>query len=100
MDLYGTRRVMDTTSHEVANQYLRFGWNLVNQYVVDATEDRPAEIHFVLASVRHLEDTQVLVMLDDIEQVNEHLNLGWRLIDKQITSSDDPSRRHETIQFV
>ena len=65
MNIEGTRRVMETTSHETANQYLRFGWSLINQYVVEATADQPAAVTYVLASVRRLEDTRQLVTLTD-----------------------------------
>ena len=99
MNLEGTRRVMETTNHEVANQYLRFGWNLINQYVVEATEDQPAEVRFVLASVRRLEDTRRLLELTDFSAVNDHLVLGWKLIDKFVTA-DDSEQRRETLHFV
>ena len=42
MNIDGTRRVVETTSEDTANQYLRFGWRLINQYVVEATADAPA----------------------------------------------------------
>ena len=100
MNLEGTRRVMETTSHETANQYLRFGWNLINQYVTEATEDRPASVTYVLASVRRLEDTRELVVLSDPDEVNDYLNLGWKLIDKHVTTSEAAKKRHETIHFV
>jgi len=100
MNIEGALRVMETTSHETANQYLRFGWSLINQYVVEATVDRPAAVTYVLASVRRLEDTRQLVTLTDGEEVNQYLRLGWKLIDRHVTSSDSPERRHETIHFV
>ncbi|HEV3138769.1 MAG TPA: hypothetical protein VGZ26_12715 [Pirellulales bacterium] len=100
MNLEGTRRVFETTSHETANQYLRFGWNLINQYVTEAAQDRPASVTYVLASVRRLEDTRELLALSDPEEVNDYLNLGWKLIDKHVTSSEKARRRQETIHFV
>ena len=100
MNLEGTRRVMETTSHETANQYLRFGWNLINQFVTEASEDRPASVTYVLASVRRLEDTRELLVLSDADEVNDYLNLGWKLIDKHVTTSEKAKKRHETIHFV
>ena len=100
MDLEGTRRVIETTSHETANQYLRFGWNMINQYLVPATDDRPAMVTYVLASVRRLEDTRELVILSEPDEVNEYLSLGWKLIDKHVTTSETSEQRHETIHFV
>ena len=100
MNLEGTRRVMETTSHETANQYLRFGWNLINQYVTEATVDRPASVTYVLASVRRLEDTRELLVLSDPDEVNDYLNLGWKLIDKHVTTAEAAKKRHETIHFV
>lgn len=100
MNLEGARRVMETTSHETANQYLRFGWSLINQYVVEATADTPAMVKYVLASVRRLEDTRRLLTLTDADAVNEHLTLGWRLVDKYVTASPDPERRDEAPHFV
>jgi hypothetical protein len=100
MNLEGTRRVIETTSHETANQYLRFGWNLINQYVTEATEDRPASVTYVLASVRRLEDTRELLVLSDPDEVNDFLNLGWKLIDKHVTASAAAKKRQETIHFV
>jgi hypothetical protein len=91
---------METTSHDTANQYLRFGWSLINQYVLEATADRPAAVVYVLASVRRLEDTRQLVTLSDEQEVNEYLKLGWRLIDRHVTADGSPERRHETMHFV
>ena len=88
MNIEGTRRVMETTSHETANQYLRFGWNLINQYVVPATADSPATVTYVLASVRRLEDTRQVLVLNDPDAVNDYLDLGWKLIDKHVTTAD------------
>ena len=82
MNLAGARRVMETTIQDTANQYLRFGWSLINQYVVEATADTPATVTYVLASIRRLEDTRQVLLLTDHELVNRHLELGWKLIDK------------------
>lgn len=100
MNIDGTRRVMETTSQETANQYLRFGWRLINQYVVEATADSPATVTYVLASIRRLEDTRHVVPLTDPQQVNQYLELGWRLIDKFVTASTDPDRRDEILHYV
>ncbi len=100
MEIEGTRRVMETTSHETANQYLRFGWSLINQYVVEATDNHPAMVKYVLASVRRLEDTRQVVTLTDPDEVNEHLAVGWKLIDKHVTASESADRRNETMHFV
>ena len=35
MELSGVRRLLKTDCHETANQYLRFGWKLINQQMVD-----------------------------------------------------------------
>jgi hypothetical protein len=100
MNIESTRRVMETTCPETANQYLRFGWSLINQYVVDATPDTPAMVKYVLASVRRLEDTKSVVTLTDPAAVNEYLTLGWKLIDKYVTASGDPERRDELLHFI
>ncbi len=100
MNIDGTRRVMETTSQDTANQYLRFGWRLINQYVVEATADTPSTVTYVLASIRRLEDTRHVVPLTDPEQVNQYLELGWRLIDKFVTASSDPDRRDESLHYV
>jgi hypothetical protein len=99
MRIEGTRRVMETSCDETANQYLRFGWSLINQYVVEATADEPRMIKYVLASVRQLEDTRKVVELDDAEELNAYLALGWKLIDKYVTAADS-ERRDETLHFV
>ncbi len=91
---------METTSHDTANQYLRFGWSLINQYVIDATPDSPATVKYVLASIRRLEDTRQVITLTDPESVNEHLELGWKLIDKFVTSSANPDRRDEILYYI
>jgi len=100
MNIDGTRRVMETTSHDTANQYLRFGWSLINQYVIEATTDTPATVKYVLASIRRLEDTRQVTTLNDPRAVNEHLDLGWRLIDKFVTSSSDPGHRDEILHYI
>lgn len=100
MNIEGTRRVIETSNHETANQYLRFGWTLINQYVIEATADRPAMVNYVLASVRRLEDTRQVLTVTDAREVNEYLNLGWKLIDKHVTASDSPERRDEVLHFV
>lgn len=100
MSIEGTRRVMETTSHETANQYLRFGWSLINQYLVEATADQPAAVTYVLASVRRLEDTRQLLILTESQLVNEYLTLGWRLIDRHVTCDEVTERRREVIHFV
>lgn len=100
MGIEGTRRVMETTCHETANQYLRFGWSLINQYVVEATESQQRAVKYVLASVRRLEDTKEIILLTEPDEVNEYLSVGWKLIDKHVTASDCGDQRHETLHFV
>ncbi len=100
MNIEGTRRVMETTSQEVANQYLRFGWNLINQYVVPATADSPAMVKYVLASIRRLEDTRQVAVLTDPAAVNEYLDLGWKLIEKFTTAGGTEERPIEVLNFV
>lgn len=100
MNIDGARRVMETTCQETANQYLRFGWRLINQYVIDATADSPATMKYVLASIQRLEDTRLVVPLTDPNVVNEYLELGWRLIDKYVTASTDPARRDELLHYI
>ncbi|MEX0678260.1 MAG: hypothetical protein WD063_14360 [Pirellulales bacterium] len=100
MNVESARRVMETTCPDTANQYLRFGWKLINQYVVEATADAPATVRYVLASVRRLDDTRQVVTLTDPAAVNEYLELGWKLIDKHVAASTDPQRRDETLHFV
>jgi len=99
MNIESARRVMETDNFETANQYLRFGWSLINQYAVEATAELPARVKFVLASVKKLEDTRQVAMLNDPDALNQYLHLGWKLIDKYVTC-DLPDRRHETIHFV
>jgi len=100
MSIEGTRRVMETTSADTANQYLRFGWCLINQYVVEATSDEPRMVKFVLASVRRLEDTREVVIVSEPDEVNEYLRIGWKLIDKHVAASESSDRRDECIRFV
>lgn len=99
MNLEGTRRVIETTNHETANQYLRFGWTLINQFVVEATLDQPAMVHYVLASLRRLEDTRQVVRVQDVDEANQYLALGWKLIDKYVTARD-LEHRDETLHFL
>src|SRR5689334_9528552 len=100
MSIEGTRRVMETNSADTANQYLRFGWSLINQYVIEATSDSPSTVKYVLASVRRLEDTRQVITLTDAEAVNAHLQLGWKLIDKYVLASSNPDVRDERLHFV
>jgi hypothetical protein len=100
MEIAGARRVMETTSHETANQYLRFGWSLINQYVVEGSADEPRVVKYVLASVRRLEDTRKLITLQDAEEVNAYLAIGWKLIDKHVTAAQESERRDEKLHFV
>ncbi len=97
--LEGARRLMETTDADKVNQYLRFGWKLINQHVIEATLDSPARMKYVLASVRSIEETKELVTLPDTDAVNEYLKLGWTLIDKFVTATATQSR-HEAIHFV
>ncbi len=90
---------METTDADVVNQYLRFGWKLLNQHVIDGTLDIPARVKYVLASVRRIEDTTQLITLDDTAAVNEHLALGWTLLDKYVTAAEQEAR-HEQIHFI
>ncbi len=99
LPIQGARRVMETTDPDTVNQYLRFGWKLINQYVVQTRHDALPVVHFVLASVRTLEETKELVTLTDTDEVNAYLALGWRLVDKYVTGGVD-GPRHETIRFV
>ncbi len=100
MNIDGTRRVMETTCQDTANQYLRFGWSLINQYVIEATPDTPATVKYVLASIRRLEDTRQVITLTDPAAVNDHLDLGWKLIDKYVTSLPEADRRDEILYFI
>lgn len=100
MSIESARRVMETTSHDTANQYLRFGWSLINQYLVEASDERPGGVCYVLASVRRLEDTRQIVVMTDPEEVNRYLGLGWKLIDKHVTAQEGSEARQETLHFV
>ncbi len=100
MNIDGTRRVMETSCQDTANQYLRFGWRLINQYVVAATADTPARVIYVLASVLRLEDTRRVVPLTNPDSLNQYLELGWKLIEKYVTASSDPNRRDEVLHYV
>ena len=79
---------------QTANQYLRFGWRLINHYVVDATADQPKMMKYVLASVSRLEDTREVAVVSDPAEVNEYLTLGWKLIDKRVAAT--PSSKGAT----
>jgi hypothetical protein len=100
MSLIGTRRIMETTSPDTANHYLRFGWKLLNQYTVPATAETPEKVRYVLASVAGLEDTRRLVILLDAGEVNAYLEQGWRLIEKYVSTDENLDRRQETLHFV
>lgn len=100
MSIEGARRVMETTCHETANQYLRFGWSLINQYVVEAADGQPRMMKYVLASVRRLEDTRQVVTLSDAGEVNDYLQVGWKLIDKHVTVADADAMRSEEMRFT
>ncbi len=100
MNIEGARRVMETTCHDTANQYLRFGWRLINQYVVEATQERPSMVTYVLASIHRIEDTREVLVLVNPDEVNEHLALGWKMIDKHVTTAESSEMRHETMHFV
>jgi hypothetical protein len=99
LPIQGTRRVMETTDPDTVNQYLRFGWKLVNLHVAHARGDELPVVSYVLASVRTLEETKELVTLTEIGDVNQYLLLGWRLIDKYVTGSIE-GPRHESLHFV
>jgi len=90
---------METTSPDTVNYYLRFGWKLVTQHTVPATEDSPEKTCYVLASIGGLEDTRRLLVLTDFAEANRYLELGWRLVEKFVTTDDD-QRRQERIHFV
>ncbi|MEX2112425.1 MAG: hypothetical protein WD845_04525 [Pirellulales bacterium] len=100
MSIEGARRVMETTCHETANQYLRFGWSLINQYVVEAADGQPRMLRYVLASVRRLEDTRQIIALSETDDVNEYLRVGWKLVDKHVSVSDADAVRNETMHFI
>lgn len=100
MELARARQVIETTSPETVNQYLRFGWKLVNQYVLEPREGMPARVNYILAFFRALEDTRQVVTLEDVDQVNEYLALGWRLIDKVVTQANLEGPRQEQLRFL
>lgn len=100
MELERARRVMETSNAETVNQYLRFGWKLVNQHLVDQRDGSPPRTNYILASFCALEDTRQVVTLEGADQVNEYLSLGWRLIDKIVRQGNLDGPRHESIQFV
>jgi hypothetical protein len=100
MELARARQIVETTSPETVNQYLRFGWKLVNQHIMEPRDGLPARVNYILASFRALEDTRQVVTLDDVDQVNQYLELGWRLIDKVVMQSNLEGPRHEQIRFV
>ena len=96
----GARRLMETSDPDTVNQYLRFGWKLINQYRLEATSDAPARMKYVLAAViRTLEETKEILILHDASSANEHLDLGWVLIEKFVTAAAD-GPRHESVHFV
>ncbi len=99
LPIQGARRVMETTDPDTVNQYLRFGWKLINQYVVQSRSDALPVVNYVLASVRTLEETKELVTLTDTDEVNAYLALGWRLLDKYV-SGEIEGPRHESLHFV
>ena len=45
-------------------------------------------------------NADITVALTDPQEVNRHLELGWKLIDKHVTASADPQRRDETLLFT
>ena len=100
MDYAGAIRVMETTSFEVANQYIRFGWRMVNQHLIPATDDTPERVNYVLAFLHLLEDTRQLITLGDTDAVNAHLKLGWRLIEKFVNQGGSSMAREESVRFV
>jgi hypothetical protein len=91
---------METFSPEEVNYYLRYGWRLLSEHVIPATEYEPPKTKFVMAYISTIEETKQIVKLTDLEQVNTYLQLGWKLIDKIVTSDHDEPRRSETIHFV
>lgn len=91
---------METTCPETVNQYLRFGWKLLNQYRVEATESTPEAVRYVLASVRSLDDTRVLTLLTNLNEVNRYLEVGWRLVERFVTRSEQGGDRQESVQFI
>ena len=100
MTIEGARRVIETDSADTANQYLRFGWKLINQYTVPATTESPPKVSYVLASMRSLEDTKHVVRETQWEMVNQYLDLGWKLIDKYVTAAQGGDVRDEVLYFI
>ena len=100
MELGSARQIIETTSPDTVNQYLRFGWKLVNQYVLEPRDGSPARVNYILATFRAIEDTRQVVTLEDVDQLNQYLDLGWRLIDKIVVQSNLEGPRHEQIRFV
>jgi hypothetical protein len=100
MNVQGTTRIMETNSYDVVNQYLRFGWKLINQHVIESDGHRPTMMNYSLAFVRTLEDTRRLELLDDLEAANRYLAAGWKLIDKYLVRSDNLELRDERLHFV
>jgi hypothetical protein len=72
----------------------------VNQYVLEPREGMPARVNYILASFRALEDTRKVVTLENVVELNQYLELGWRLIDKVVTQANLEGPRHEQIRFV
>jgi hypothetical protein len=81
--IQGARRVMETTDPDTVNQYLRFGWKLINQYVVQSRSDALPVVTYVLASIRTLEETKEVVTLTD-----------------KYVSGEIEGPRHESLHFV
>lgn len=100
MELARARQVIETTSPETVNQYLRFGWKLVNQYVLEPRDGMPARVNYILASFKALEDTRQVKTIEDVEELNQYLELGWRLIEKYVTQANFEGPRHEQVRFV
>ena len=100
MSVLGTRQIMETTSPDTANHYLRFGWKLLNQYTIPATPDTPEKVRYVLAAVVGVEDTRRLITLSDTAEVNAYLQLGWRLLEKYVTTDENLERRQEAVHFI
>lgn len=50
--------------------------------------------------VETLADTRKLVDVQGAEMANKHLDLGWELLEKNVTGYGDPGERNETVRFV
>ncbi len=100
MDLARARKIVETTSPETVNQYLRFGWKLVNQHMLAPRDGLPARVNYVLASFRSLEDTRQVASVEDVNELNRYLEAGWRLIDKMVSQANLEGPRQEQIRFV